>query len=497
MPRLSRLCPWLLAAALVAPAVASAAAKAPPPPKELDRKALADTLRKLMDAPALRRARFGVCAMDLATEDWLFEHNADELLIVASNNKLVTTAAALELLGPEFEFRTTVSAYGKVLPGGVLQGDLLVVGRGDPNISGRFHKGKPTAVLERWAEAVAQAGIRTVRGGVLADDTYFDRQHTHPAWPQGQYEAWYCAPVGALSFNDNCILVVVRPGAQRGAPAVATTDPPTSYFDLANSCTTSRARVGDSRVVVHRRIGENRIFISGSIRQQSAPFQAWISVHDPALYTATVFADVLRARGIAVGGPVRLLTPPLKVNPAATRELITTTSTLKDAVEVANRNSQNFYAEAILKTLGREKGGKGTWVAGAEVVERFLRAARVTGTFAYRDGSGLARTDRFSPRQLVQLLQYANTRRWGGLYLHSLAEPGEEGTLARRLGPLQGRLNAKTGYLLGASALSGYVETRGKRVVAFSVLVNEYRCTLADVRALQDAVAAFLGDYAP
>lgn len=481
-----------------AAALAGAKAKAPaPPPKGLDRKELAEELRRLMESPALRRARFGVCAMDLASEEWLFEHNADELLTPASNVKLATTAAALELLGPDFEFRTTVALIGKLLPGGVLQGDLLLVGRGDPNISGRLHQSKPTALMEKWAEAVAAAGIKSIRGGVIADDTYFDRQHLHPGWPQGQHEAWYCAPVSGLSFNDNCVLVVVKPAAKPDLPAVATTEPPTSYFEIVNSVVTTRARVGENRVVAHRRLGENRIVVSGTIRAQGGPFQAWITVHEPALYTATVFADVLRAKGVPVAGPVRLLNPPLKGDQPGAREIITTTSSLKDAVMVANKNSQNFYAEQILKTLAREKTGMGTWAAGAEVVEKFLRAAKLTGTFVYSDGSGLARTNRFSVRQIVQLLQYANGRRWGGTYLRSLAEPGEEGTLSRRLDAFKGHLFAKTGYILGASALSGYLETRGRRLVAFSIIVNDFHSALAEVRALQDAVVAKLAEYDP
>ncbi|MBM4030951.1 MAG: D-alanyl-D-alanine carboxypeptidase/D-alanyl-D-alanine-endopeptidase [Planctomycetes bacterium] len=502
MSRVPLLLVWLLLAAQCASLAGAARGRdAPPamPPqgKGLDRKQLGDELQKLVESAALRRARFGVCVRDLTDEEWLFEHNAEELLAVASNNKLATTAAALELLGPDFQFRTTVWACGALRSDGVLVGDLVVVGRGDPSISGRFHEGKPLAVLEQWAEAVAQAGIKKVQGGVIADDTYFDRQHTHPGWPQGQHEAWYCAPVSALSFNDNCTLVVVKPGPKEGAPAVASVEPPTSYFEIANAATTSRARLGNNRIVAHRRLGTNRIAVTGEIRHQGAPFTTWMTVHDPALYTAAVFADLLRAKGIPVAGPVRLLTPPLKLEPARLREIITTASALKDAVAVANTNSQNFYAEQMLKTLGREKGGKGTWAAGAEAVEGFLRSAKVTGAFSYTDGSGLARADRFSARQLVQLLGYANGRRWGNRYLGSLAEPGEEGTLSRRLDALKGRLFAKTGYIASVSALSGYVESRGNRLLAFSVLVNDFRCSLSDVRAFQDALCLKLAEYDP
>ena len=489
----------LLFAALLAAAAATAGAPAPPPKRKgLNHAQLTAELGKLVQAPALQRAVVGVAVRDLSSGEWLFESQADQLLIVASNNKLAATAAALELLGPDFQFRTTVAAVGRIA-GGVLYGDLLLTGRGDPSISGRFHNGRTTAVVEQWAAAVAAAGIKSVRGGIIADDTYFDRQHIHPLWPTNQLSAWYCAPVGALSFSDNCVLVTVAPGARRGDPARVALDPPTAYVQVVNQCTTSRARSGENRVLVHRAFGGNPLAVGGEVREKGAPFRTWVAIHDPALYTATVFAEVLEAKKIPVGGPVRLRTPTTRIEPADCKEIVTTTSFLKDAVAVANGNSQNFYAEQILKTLGREKAGKGTWADGAEAVIEFLRKAGVTGLFSYHDGSGLARADRFSPRQIVQLLSYMNGRRTGPLYLHSLAEPGEPGTLLRRgrLDPLQNRVFAKTGYIAGVSALSGYLETRGGRMLAFSILVNDFRCPLGEVRSLQDALCLKLADYEP
>ena len=489
--------PYPLLLCLLLGAATPGRAAEPQKPRALKRPELLQELKKLVVAPALRRAIIGVAVYDLADRQWLFDHNADQLLIVASNNKLATTAAALELLGPDFQFTTTVAAIGETSADGVLAGDLLLKGRGDPSISGRFHDGKATAVIDEWAKAVAAAGIKSVRGAILADDLYFDRQATHPLWPKAQQSAWYCAPTGALSFNDNCIRVVVKPGPRRDALAVITTEPPTAYVTIVNQCTTSRARLGDSRILVHRRENTNQIIVSGRIREKSAPCQTWITIDGPALYAATVFREALAARKIPVGGPVRLRTIHDRFDPEACRELITTTSALKDALAVANSNSQNFYAEQILKTLGREKADQGTWAAGAKVVAEFLRTAGVAGGFEYHDGSGLARANRFSARQIAQLLAYMNTRRNGSAYLHSLAEPGEPGTLARRLDPLRERVFAKTGYIAGVSALSGYVETRDGRMLAFSILVNDFRCALAEVRQIQDAICLFLGDYAP
>ena len=475
----------------------SAAAAAAGKAKGLDAAELAAACRKLVASPALRRARVSVAVADLSDGEWLVAEGAELLCSVASNAKLATTAAALDALGPDFRFRTTVAAVGKV-HGTVLHGDLLVVGRGDPSLSGRFHDGKPTAVLEQWAKAVVDAGISEVRGSIIADDSYFDRVHVHTEWPKGQHSAWYCAQVSALSFNDNCLLLVVAPGAKRHAAARCSTVPSTSYVDIVNRVVTSRARIGKRAVAAHRAIGRNHIQVTGSIRDRDPPYTTWITIDEPALFTATVFREVLAARGIRCG-PARLRVPGLRLDPAATRELITTTSTLGQAVAVANSRSQNFYAEQILKTLAREKAGKGTWPAGVELVKAFLRRAHVKGAFEVRDGCGLARANRYSARQLCLLLAYMHGHKHRDVYHGSLAEPGKPGTLARRPGlvPLAGRLRAKTGYILNASALSGYLDTRGGRRVAFSILVNDFRTSLASVRAAQDKLCHAIADYAP
>ncbi|MFP4058504.1 MAG: D-alanyl-D-alanine carboxypeptidase/D-alanyl-D-alanine-endopeptidase [Candidatus Brocadiia bacterium] len=485
---------FALAACLALAAPAGRAA----PAKGLIRSELVAELRRLVRVPPLRKARRGVAVADLVSGQMLFEYQADRLCSVASNNKLVTTAAALELLGPRFRFRTTVAAHGKLRSDGVLEGDLVVVGRGDPSISGRFHGGNPTAVLEKWAEAAAEAGIQSIRGGIVADETYFDRQHLHPEWPRDQRAAWYCAPIGALSFNDNCVLLTVRPGPKSGALAVASVDPPTAYVKLDNRCRTSKAQVGANRVLAHRRLGTNVVSIRGHIRHKGGPFRTWITIREPALFTATVFAEVLEAKGIPVAGPVRLGVLPARVEEEELRRLVVTESVLADAVAVASSRSHNLYAEQMLKTLGAERGREGSFAGGAEVVEAFLRdVVGVRGTFSYRDGSGLARSNRFSARQLLTLLRYMNTRRTGRIFLRSLAQPGEAGTLARRLLPLRGRVFAKTGYISGVSALSGYVESRGGRLLAFVTLVNDFRAPLGQVRAAQDAICLVLAAYEP
>ena len=245
---------------------------------------------------------------------------------------------ALELLGPGYRFRTTVAWTGTLRSDGVLQGDLVLIGRGDPSISGRFHRGMATAVMNEWADAVEAAGIRQVWGDIIADDSFFDRQHTHPDWPRSQLAAWYCAPISALSFNDNCILVIVRPGEKQGKPATVQTAPPTPFVRVFNRCRTTRPRSGLNRVLVNRLPGKNDIYVSGGIPRGSPPASFWITVHEPALYTATVFREVLAARGVKVSGQVRLKTPTVRFGPGRLHELVTTTSLLSDAVFIVQRD---------------------------------------------------------------------------------------------------------------------------------------------------------------
>jgi D-alanyl-D-alanine carboxypeptidase/D-alanyl-D-alanine-endopeptidase (penicillin-binding protein 4) len=468
------------------------------PSKGLDPQELGEALGRELKSKALRGADVGVVVYDLVAREMVFTHHPDLPLIVASNNKLVTTAAALERLGPDFQFRTTVAAAGRRTAEGTLRGNLLIIGRGDPSISGRFHKGRVTAVLERWAKALADAGIERVRGDVLADDSYFDGEFTHPGWPK-RHAAWYCAQVCALSMNDSCVDLAVFPGEHRGDRARVAVQPPTSYVDLYNGCTTSRASGGSNHVIAHRLAGKNQLRVTGKIRRRSAPFETSVTVHDPALYTATVFKEVLERAGIEVTGLVRRRPPGYEVREEEFEEIITTTSSLADAVAVANGRSQNFYAEQILKTLGREMQGEGSWDAGAKAVKAWLRDAGIHGTVQYADGSGLARGNRFTARQLAAVLAWMNCRRTSTLYWRSLAQPGKPGTLARRslLFPLQGRLFAKTGFIDRVSALSGYLECPSGRLLAFVTLVNNYRAGLSAARRAQDRMVLHMARYAP
>ncbi|MCQ4574031.1 MAG: D-alanyl-D-alanine carboxypeptidase/D-alanyl-D-alanine-endopeptidase [Candidatus Brocadiales bacterium] len=444
---------------------------------------------------SLKGASVGICVVSLPGEKELYSLNSDRLFIVASNMKLLTTAAALEYLGPEYRFVTTVYGRGDVSEGGVLNGDLIIKGGGDPNISGRFHEGRSTAVLEHWALELGKAGITEIGGDVIADDTWFDREHVHPDWPRNQLTRWYCAPVSALSFNDNCIELRMVPGDDGGVRVVK--EPNTRYVRVHNSSRMTKKKKG-ANFIVYRKPGANEIFVKGKVRRGHLPATHFVTVDDPPLFLASVFREVLERNGIRVDGRVRLIAGEDVSSPGELHELASTASTMAQSVKVANTKSQNFYAEQILKTLGMEIKGEGSFAAGREVLEEFLlELGHPPDRYTIADGSGLSRNNRLSPRMLVDILAYMYKHGEGDVFYSSLSVSGTSGTMGRRLKkePYKGRVRAKTGYISKASALSGYVETLSGKRLAFSILINDFKASNAKIKKVQDSICRALVNY--
>jgi len=413
-------------------------------------------------------ARAGLCVVALPKGQALFSQNSHQQYIVASNTKLVTTAAALALLGPGYKFRTTVRAHGPIRRG-VLQGGLVIRGSGDPSLSGRFFDGRPLTIPRQWAYAVRAAGISEVQGDIVADDRAFDREHTHPDWPAGQLAYWYCAETGALSFNDNCVDIAIRPAPRAGEPVALSLSPPTSYVRLVNRCIT---KPGKPDVSLYRQAGSNVITVRGSYPVRAKPVAKSATIHQPALFLATVFKEQLAATGIRVTGRARLADDDERLSPRG-KLVATTTSGLGAAIRITNRRSQNFYAEQILKTLGRENQSSGSFAGGVSAVEEFLASLGIPrGSYQMADGSGLSRNDRFTPAQMITVLQHMYRHRHGELFVVSLPAYGEDAAAGRRGPRPRVTVRAKTGTLRGVRCLSGYVLGAGGRSVAFAILSN-------------------------
>lgn len=451
-------------------------------------------LRRLLKNPSLENVSYGISVVSTKKRSSLFNYRSNDLFSVASNMKLLTTSAALDYLGPDFEYKTIIKTSGKITAFGELLGDIIIKGSGDPNISGRFYQGNILAVPEFWAQAVRNRGIRVITGDIIADDTIFDRIYVNPNWPENQLSAWYCAPSCGLSFNDNCVDITLIPDKKPGSAVTFFVDPNTSYFTIFNSCvyTTNKK---EHRYLIQRKQDTNHIFIKGKFWVNASPEKTWVSVHNPALYLATVFKEVLEKNGIVVHGSARIIDETDSVK--SDSEVITqTTSTMEQTILVTNKRSQNFYAEQIIKTLGAQIKGRGTSDAGLEVIREFMsKLGFQPDEYQIDDGCGLSKGNRLSPQMITTLLVYMSRHPHGKVLWDSLPVSGTDGGLQRRMisQRYKNKIHAKTGYIAKTSALSGYIDTSCGDVLAFSILVNNFK-NLGNIIKLQDDICQTLVD---
>ncbi|TLD43664.1 MAG: D-alanyl-D-alanine carboxypeptidase [Candidatus Jettenia ecosi] len=450
------------------------------------------TLLKNLD---LKQVSCGISVVSLKKNVSVYNYRSNNLFSVASNMKLLTTAAALDYLGPNFTYETSIEANGVITDSGKLKGDIILKGSGDPNLSGRFYHGNILAVPESWASALRSRGISRITGDIIADDTIFDRIYTHPAWSKNQLSAWYCAPSCGLSFNDNCVDITLISSKKPGNAVILLINPDTSYFTIFNNCIGTSDKK-EHAYSMYREPETNRIFITGKFWINASPKREWVTVYNPALYLATVFKEVLEKYGILVDGTARLID---KTDVAdAHRERITqTTSTMGQTISVTNKRSQNFYAEQILKTLGAHVNGEGSTKSGIDILHNFMNKLGFhPDEYQIEDGSGLSRGNRFSPHMITSLLTYMYKHPHGKVLYDSLPVSGKDGGLKDRMVSPQykNRVHAKTGYIAKVSTLSGYINTPNGDVIAFSILMNNFN-NLRSIHKVQDDICRTLINY--
>ena len=449
--------------------------------------------------PLVRGARgsVGVAVYSVDRGRALYAYNPDLVLLPASNMKLYTTAVALDRLGPDFQYTTSLYVNGPVRPDGTLQGDVIVVGRGDPTISGRFYGDSATYVFDRFAQRLREMGIRRVTGSLIGDVSYFDDVRIAPGWEPGNLLWWYGARVSALSFNDNVVTIEVRPGARSGELARILFYPGTDVISVVNRVTTMGARGGRS-IGISRRPDRGGYEINGRIPVNSGPLRYVVAVEDPPRYTLSVLRDRIERAGVDFEGRDRVIHDRDDL-PASPRRLVAshTSVRMEEIVRVINKRSQNFFAEQVLKTLGAVYRGDGSFHDGRDVVDDALRSLGVPAwEFHMDDGSGLSRLDRTTARITAELLVAMRGHQRFEDYYDSLLLAGSDGDPRRLNHPAAvGNVRTKTGTLRGVSALSGYVTTRDGELLAFSVITNGLRGGKGSSIAIEDAVAERLAAY--
>ncbi len=453
---------------------------------------LASQISEILNKHKPSGSTVGISIFSISKNKSLYKTNSDELFIVASNMKLFTTATALIYLGPDFEYKTEIYYRGDIY-NDKLNGDIIIKGCGDPNISGRFYEGNVTAVPTFWADAVKEHGIKIITGNIIADDSIFDREFICDSWPKDQLSRWYCAPVSGLSFNDNCIDIEISPNEKPGSLVHIQTEPDTSYVKINNNCKTTTSK--SKHYSLERRLSTNIIDIEGYVWSKSKPQIQWITIHNPPLYTAAVFKEILENMDILVMGDARVIDTQDSNPENELHKLTETTSNLKQAVKVTNKRSHGFYAEHILKTLGAHVGKEGSFSAGLDVVREFITELGFSEEqYQIADGSGLSKKNKLTPGMIISLLRFMYGHKHAGVFMESLPISGIDGTLKKRLkeGPYRSRVKAKTGYVRGARTLSGYVKTSNDEIIAFSILVNKFRGSVWQAKRLQDEICKIL-----
>jgi D-alanyl-D-alanine carboxypeptidase/D-alanyl-D-alanine-endopeptidase (penicillin-binding protein 4) len=468
---------------------------------------LRSDLDRLIKSPAWRGDQWGVLVVSLDRGDTLFAYQPDLALAPASNLKLFTSAAALYYLGPDFRYSTYLMTDGEIADG-VLQGDLVIYGTGDPTLSDRFYPTK-TAIWESFADSVAALGIREIRGDVVGDASYFGGPSVGLGWQESYMNAWYAAPVSALSFNENIVTLHILPGEQAGWRPKIQFIPGGEGIAIVNQATTVQG--GSTSIRVDRAAYDGPIVVTGQISKGSSGVWRSVPVDDPARFAAAVLREVLESRGIRVTGEVRSIADSV-ASPLAGRSVfapafdaapplrvlaVHQSPPMLEILKVVNRKSHNLYAEAVLRTVGRVAVGQGTVDGGARAVRHLLERETDLDSFALRmfDGSGLSVLNRVSPRTTIALLDYmAKSPMWEDFWA-TLPEAGATDGLRRMYRTAaEQNLRAKTGTIDRVSALSGYVRSANGERLAFSIMSNNVPSTWRAKR-VEDAIGARLAAF--
>jgi D-alanyl-D-alanine carboxypeptidase/D-alanyl-D-alanine-endopeptidase (penicillin-binding protein 4) len=442
-------------------------------------------LDRIFDDPATARGQWGVQVRSLSTGRTVYSRNAERLLVPASNIKVLTGAAILEMLTPEYRWITTVSTSGRVV-NGVLQGSLVVSGTGDPTFSERFYPGDARAVFREWADSLRARGITRVSGGIIAVDTAFTGPIYGRGWMWDDLLDASSAPYAALQFNDNIISIGLYPSAATLQPGVVVVSPVTQAVRVVNDTRTSEAGSQNSISVVRDENGSG-IAVRGEIAAGSPEFRRSVAVTNPAVYFTTVMRETLREVGIDVeGGVVQLsdLDPYDPTVRTASALFIHQSPSLGEVLPQMMKASQNQIAESMLITVGREIGGNPTAEGGIAVIEELLRSWGIDPAgLRMVDGSGLSRYNLASPGLLVEVLAHMDASPWRENWIQSFAVAGQDGTLRERmLSPaLTGRVLAKTGTVSTVRTLSGYLTAPNGERFVFSMMANGSLAPAAEI----------------
>ena len=435
--------------------------------------------------PLAQSSNIGVHVVDLKTGKSLYARNESRFFLPASNMKLLTTALALEKLGPDRRFVTRVIRDSS--------GDLVLVGSGDPSMNGRAYPyqrdakaGSGLAAIEDLADQALASGLREVRGDIVGDDRLYPWVAYPPSWTQDDALHDSGAPISALSVGDNVVTISISPAANAGNPALLALDPALEYFAIDNRVTTVTG-AGLPQIRVSRSPGSRQILLSGTIPQKVSPVREQVAVDDPALYASCALYDALTRRGVLVRGrPIarhRSGADDFEM-PSGDTLATRTSPSLAQLLQLLDKVSENLHAELMWRAAG-----------GQDAMNSFLSEIGATpGESRIDDGSGLSRNDQVTPKLVTRLLSHMYKSKDRDVWISMLPIGGEDGTLSKRLCCTSDShlIHAKTGTLARAITLSGYAQSKSQGWLAFSILINNFAASTSEIHEWIDKIALTL-----
>jgi len=465
--------------------------------REIDKDDLSNKIETIFEDTLFSHAHWGVLIKSLSTGQTIYEKNADRMFMPASNEKIPTTATALTKLGPKFKFETLLAHSGDITDS-TLNGNLIIIGNGDPTLSDRIYE-KPTTVFESWADSLISMGIKRITGNVIGDDNKFDDIHIGYGWPHRGLDYWYSAEIGALQLNENYIDLQFIPPSEENDSLKILPDVESNYYNLIEEI--EIVDTGKTTLNISSEFGENDILIKGKILKGSKPFERSPTITNPTKFYVTVLKEVFEDKGITISGQpidcdeIENYSDSIRIEDTL---IVHQSFPLNKILKVLMKKSQNLYAETMVRVLGLNESDIGSFEEGKKVVEDVLLNFGIKpGTYAYMDGSGLSRYNFISPRQLVKILEGMRESENWDVWHDIQPIAGVDGTLKRRMKGTKAEANvrAKTGTISNVRGLSGYVKTSANEEIVFSFLVNGHLRTSRDTEIITDKVLEIIAQY--
>lgn len=454
------------------------------PPLKQTELSLTQAINQLI-AHELPNADIGIVIMNAQTGKLLYQRNAYQAFTPASNLKLFTAAAALLKLGPSYHFNTSILINHNQKQRHVLNGDLVVQFTGDPTLTAKN--------LKKLITGIKQKGIDQINGNIIIDDHDFSGPTYAPGWSMDDQHWYYAAPISAIIINQNAVAVSIGGSKTVGRPAVMRLNHASPYFHLTSNVTSVTYQKAERHCSIEPQVSTNNHidFVGCWPVAKNAGFK--IAIANPRLYATQLIRNSLKENNIHLSGKIVTGATPKNMQ----RLLVHQSPALKQMIHTMLKDSDNVYAESILKTLGKKVTGVGSFQQGANAMEHILHA---TTDIDFKqaeivDGSGASRYDLVRPAQLARLLYVmANNQQLKSDFIRALPIAGEDGTLDKRMQAfdVKGKVHAKTGTLKGVTTLSGYIKTQDGKQLLFVMMMNHIVGKVQHARNIQAQIAAML-----